>query len=61
MWTTILRMLPGLAMNAVGPVIDLIKGKQAAKLKEIKKICDHAEAGIISETDALNMIRGELI
>lgn len=54
-------MLPGLAMNAVGPVIDLIKGKQAAKLKEIKKICDHAEAGIISETDALNMIRGELM
>jgi hypothetical protein len=57
MWGTVLKYIPALLLNSVGPIIDLVKGKQTDKLKQIKTLCDHADGGLLSDKDALQLIR----
>lgn len=59
MWPQLLKWLPGLVINAVGPVIDLVKGKDREKLRNVKRFAEQGQSGVLSKDDALTLILRE--
>ena len=60
MWGTILKLVPGLLINGLVPVVEFFKSKAAAKLKDIQTVIDEVDKGNLSEKEAINLIRIEL-
>lgn len=59
MWGQVLKWLPGLVINAVGPVIDLVKGKDRERLRNVKKFAEQGRDGVLSKDDAIVLILRE--
>lgn len=59
MWPQLLKWLPGLVINAVGPVIDLVKGKDRERLRNVKRFAEQGKSGVLSKDDALTLILRE--
>jgi hypothetical protein len=57
MWDKILKYLPSLLINAVGPVTELIQQKNKEKLKDIKVYCDQVEARMLTPEQAIELIK----
>lgn len=60
MWQTLLKYLPGIVVNSIGPVMDLIQAKNAKRLKQIKVYCDQVQAGLLTSDQAIPLIEQEL-
>lgn len=59
MWGQLLRWLPALVINAVGPVIDVVQGRDREKLRNIKRLAEQARAGVVSYEGAIILILSE--
>ena len=60
MWQTLLRYIPTLAVNAVGPILELLQAKNAKRLKQIKVYCDQVNAGMLTPEQGISLILEEL-
>ena len=56
MWGQVLKWIPGLVINAVGPVIELVQGKDRERLRNVKKYAEQAKDGLLSNEDAIALI-----
>ena len=57
MWDRLLKYLPGLIINSIGPITDLIQNKNKHKLVDIKVYCDQVEAGLLTAEQAIELIK----
>lgn len=59
MWQQLLKWLPGLIINAVGPIIDVVQGKDREKLRNVQRFAEHARDGLLTKDDAIVLILRE--
>lgn len=57
MWDRILKYLPGLIINSIEPITDLVQNKNKHKLADIRVYCDQVEAGLLTAEQAIELIK----
>ncbi len=57
MWDKLLKYLPGLLINGIPAVRDIILNRGKSKLADIKVYCDQVEAGLLTAEQAIELIK----